>query len=116
MKKTKKSELPKKLEKAWVAYLIDATAGAKLMMLGMRYPDRANKLNQIIITAINKLYTEQLDSWRNDPEGFVYAAQKLCVELTAHFIAANLKSTLLEGMPSARILTQPTAFNPKIVH
>jgi len=113
--KTKKEGLPKKLDPAWVAYLIDITAGHRLMMIVMRFPERADKLNQILITAINKMFKENRNTFMADPVQFVHSARMVVQELTDNFITVNLKDTLVNGMPAPVVSNQPGGFNPKII-
>lgn len=101
MKKGKK-KLRKKLEKAWVAYLIDATAGTQLMMISMRYPDRAEKLNQILVKGINDLFQKGRKEILKDPDIFVPQAQTIIRTLVQSFIEKNLTMHLIDGMPEER--------------
>ena len=115
-KKKKKEAMPNKLEKAWVAYVIDTSIGHRLMMVGMRHPDKANKLQTIVVTALNKLYAERDQHDMNTAEDFIIAAQNLCIEVCALFIRTNLKVCLINGMPEMNIMPPPKRFDPKIVN
>jgi len=113
----KKNPLPKKLDKAWVAYVIDTTSGSELMMISMRFPERAEKLQQIIVTAINDMYARTRNSFKECPEQLTQAARILCRDLTAIFIEKNLTMALIDGMPAPKQILRPTVpFDPKIVH
>jgi hypothetical protein len=113
--KVKPQKLPKKLDVAWKAYMVDMTAGPRLMMIGARFPERAEKLNQILFTGMDKLYKELLGTVKVPGVDVKEAADIIVSELLGFiqsvvnsFIKAQLSHTLLTGMPDERprILSQ----------
>jgi len=94
-----KTKLRKKLEKAWVLYVIDISVGPYLMMISMREPERANKLSEIMVRAIHDLYKQQRLEIVGHPETFQKMAANICIELLHAFMNRRLTLLLIEGMP-----------------
>ena len=103
--------VPKKLEKEWIAYVIDITAGPSLMMINMRYPDKATRLNNIIIEAINNYHKDFKDKI-TDPMAFTDGIIRLIGELVMTYSRNHLRKCLVDGMPKRPVIIQPGQMPP----
>jgi len=78
------------------------------MMINMREPERAAKLSDIMVRAINDLYKQQRLEIAGHPETFAKTANNVCIELLSAFMNRRLTLLLIEGMPPPRkIITHP---------
>lgn len=96
-----------KLDPELIAFAIDLYAGPQLMMISMRFPEKAEKLQTILMTACKKMYAEQVKTDTASPEAVILALANLIVELVNTFIANMMKDCLVNGMPQ-RSLIMPT--------
>lgn len=94
----------KKLDPNWIAWTVDTTVGAQLLMLNLREPAAAIALNNILIHMLRDLFVSEHNSIRSS--SFVTEARGRLRELTNMFIARRTLTYLEEGMPVVpKILT-----------
>lgn len=104
---------PKKLEKAWVAYMIDVTVGPNLMMVAARMPARAEKLNNVLVRAINDMWERNRTAPEMTLDIFIEATMRSITQLTEQFLKASLKNHLTEGMPEPPRIMMPSQMSLK---